>query len=196
MRAMAVTTKPVRFHFTVDDLELMPHVEGARYELVDGELYVSTAPSWQHQTVCGDLYAALRDWSKQAGGGFATSGAGLVFDPLNAVIPDVVWVSQSRVAQVYGADGKLHGAPDLVVEVLSPSTTNTVRDGQVKLGQYSRWAVREYWIVDWQRRQVEVYRPAGGALNLDVVLSAGESLTSPLLSGFSLPLPQLFVGLP
>jgi Uma2 family endonuclease len=193
---MAVTTKPVRFHFTVDDLELMPHVEGARYELVDGELYVSTAPHLMHQLVATRVASALNEWSRSGLPGEAVTGPGLIFDRRNAVIPDVVWIRRDRFAQVLGADGKLHDAPDLVVEILSPGMTNTVRDREVKLGLYSLRGVPEYWLADWQRREVDVYRHDGHTLMLAATLAETDTLTSPLLPGFSLPLPQLFAALP
>jgi Uma2 family endonuclease len=186
--------------FTVDDLELMPDVEGARYELVDGELYVSTAPHVLHQVTCGRLIAALTRWSDTRSEddhtvGEAIPGPGLVFDRTNAVIPDVVWVRRRRMAAVVGADGKLHQAPGLVIEVLSPGTINTARDREIKLGLYSLRQVPEYWIVDWQGRQVEIYRRAGDALALAVTLDESGALTSPLLPGFSLSLAALFAPL-
>jgi Uma2 family endonuclease len=189
------------YKFTVDDLERMPYVEGARYELIDGELYVSTVPPYTHQVTCGRLIAALSTWSRTGKAGEAgeagetVGGPGLVFDRANSVIPDVVWVRRSRMAQALGADGNLHQAPDLVIEVLSPGTINTARDREIKLGLYSRRRVPEYWIVDWQRCQVEVYRRAGEALALSVTLSASGVLTSPLLPAFALPLDRLFAPL-
>jgi Uma2 family endonuclease len=196
---MAVTTERAS-RFTVDDLELMPDVEGARYEVVDGELYVSTAPHVLHQVTCGRLIAALNGWSDtrtegDQAAGEAIPGPGLVFDRENAVIPDVVWVRRRRMAAVVGADGKLHQAPGLVIEILSPGTINTARDREVKLGLYSLRRVPEYWIVDWQRRQVEVYRRAGDALALVTALTESGVLTSPLLPGFALPLARLFAPL-
>ncbi|HEX2516672.1 MAG TPA: Uma2 family endonuclease [Chloroflexota bacterium] len=180
------------YKFTVDDLQRMPYVEGARYELIDGELYVSTAPHYMHQYVCSRLITALNDWSRTAVEGEATGGPGLVFDRANAVIPDVIWVRQSRFAQVHGGDGRLHQAPDLVIEVLSPGTINTARDRELKLGLYSLRQVPEYWIVDWQGCQVEVYRRAGDALAAITTLTESGVLTSPLLPGFALPLARLF----
>jgi len=196
---MAVTTERAS-RFTVDDLELMPDVEGARYELVDGELYVSTAPHVLHQVTCGRLIAALNGWSDtrpegDQAAGEAIPGPGLVFDRENAVIPDVVWVRRRRMSAVVGADGKLHQAPGLVIEILSPGTINTARDREVKLGLYTLRRVPEYWIVDWQRRKVEVYRRDGDALALVTTLAEADALTSPLLPGFALPLARLFAPL-
>ena len=173
----------------------MPYVEGARYELIDGELYVSTVPPYTHQVTCGRLIAALNTWSRTETAGEAVGGPGLVFDRANSVIPDVVWVRRSRMAQALGAEGNLHQAPDLVIEVLSPGTINTARDRELKLGLYSQRQVPEYWIVDWQGRQVEVYRRDGDALAAITTLTESGVLTSPSLPGFALPLARLFAPL-
>ena len=78
--------------------------------------------------------------------------------------PDVVWVSRERLSSVLAEDGKLHGAPDLVVEVLSPGPVNERRDREAKLKLYSQRGVREYWIVDWRQRKLEAYRRQEAAL--------------------------------
>jgi Uma2 family endonuclease len=80
----------------------------------------------------------------------------------------------------------------LVIEVLSPGSTNERRDREVKLKLYSRRGVLEYWIVDWQARQVEVYRREELALRLASTLYATDPLTSPLLPGFACGIATLF----
>jgi Uma2 family endonuclease len=97
---------------------------------------------------------------------------------------------------VLAPDGKLHAAPDLAVEVLSPGSSNERRDREVKLKLYARRGVREYWIVDWQRRQIEVFRREDGVLQLSATLLEGDSLQSPLLPGFALSVSELFARVP
>ncbi len=180
--------------WTIADLESYPTVEGQRYEIVAGELLVSTQPHWMHQRACGRLFAALDSWSTETGLGEASQAPGVIFDVENAVAPDVVWVSADRLAQVLGEDGKLHEAPDLVVEVLSPGASNARRDREAKLRLYSVQGVREYWIADWEARRLQVYRRQGAALQLAVTLLAEDDLTSPLLPGFKVQLARLFPG--
>jgi Uma2 family endonuclease len=93
-------------------------------------------------------------------------------------------------------DGHLYGAPDLVIEVLSPGTANERRDRDLKLALYDRWHVPEYWIADWEHRTVEVYRREEDRLALTATLGETESLTSPQLQGFTCTVSSLFVGLP
>jgi Uma2 family endonuclease len=112
------------------------------------------------------------------------------------VAPDLAWVSTERLGTVLAPDGKFHAAPDLVVEVLSPGSTNERRDREVKLKLYARRGVREYWIVDWRRRQVEVFRREDSTLGLIATLLEGDTLHSPMLPGFALPLEELFAQIP
>src|SRR5439155_24907213 len=98
------------------------------------------------------------------GHGTVVAAPGVIFDAENAVAPDLVWVSTDRLAAILGDDGKLHDAPDLAVEVLSPGSSNSRRDREVKLRLYSVRGVREYWIVDWPAKSVQVYRHTNGAL--------------------------------
>ena len=183
--------------WTVADLEVLPQpADDRRYELVDGELHVTTQPSAQHQMVSFEVGAALREWDPRSASGVIIPAPGLVFAADEAVAPDLVWIRRERLASVLGDDGKLHNAPDLAVEVLSPGAENARRDREVKLGVYGRRGIREYWIVDWQQRTVAVYRSTGDTLALASVLAEEDDLTSPLLPGLLLPVSRLFATLP
>jgi Uma2 family endonuclease len=181
--------------FTTADLLTMPD-DGKLYEIIEGELYVSTQPNWHHQYACIRLIRALENWDEQTGLGIANGAPGLIFSIHDAVAPDVVWVSFERLSQILGEDGKLHAAPDLVVEVISPGWDNERRDRDTKLKLYSRRGVREYWIVDWQARQVEVYRRSRAKLVHTATLLHDEELTSPMLPGFACKVSSLFMQLP
>ena len=178
--------------FTTRDLELMPIKEGWRYEIIDGELYVSTQPSWQHQYVCGRINSVLDAWNVASGLGFVLPAPGVIFAEDDNVAPDVTWISRERLAAFAGAAGHIYGAPELVVEVLSPGRANQMRDREAKLDLYRRREVSEYWLVDWEARTIEVYRGDGGELRRVAHLGPEGSLTSPLLPGFSCPIASLF----
>lgn len=108
----------------------------------------------------------------------------------------VVWISRARLHHALGADGERHAAPDLIVEVLSPGAENERRDRELKSALYARQGVEEYWIVDRAMRQVFIYRRESDDLQLVETLDAGGVLQSPSLSGFSLPVAQLFFASP
>ena len=177
--------------WTIHDLILFPEHDGNRYEIIDGALCVTTQPDWQHQYVSGEIAALLNLLSGEGRRGLALVAPGVVFAPDQAVAPDVVWVRRERYAAVLAEDGRLHAAPDLVVEVLSPGARNEQRDREAKLSLYSRRGVQEYWIVYWRRRQVEVYRRQDAQLHAVATLFAPDLLCPPLLPGFESPLERL-----
>ena len=180
-----------RVRFTSADLEAMPD-DGKRYEIIDGDLYVSRQPHWHHQRACGKLFAALDTWSMQTGAGEANLAPGVIFAEDDDVAPDVVWISQARRTTALGPEGHLHAAPELVVEVLSPGGANERRDREAKLKLYSHRGVLEYWIVDWRTQQVEIYQRVQLALRLVATLYPTDTLTSPLLPGFVCQVATLF----
>lgn len=181
--------------WTSADLALLPD-DGKRREIIDGELYVSKQPSWYHQLICLDLGAALRAWDRQTGLGITNVAPGVIFAEDDDVAPDLVWISRERLKDELDAQGHLHVAPDLVIEVLSPGLKNELRDREAKLKLYARRGVREYWIVDWRNRQVEVYRGGEAGFELVQTLVVADDLESPLLPGFRYPLRDLFGDLP
>ena len=183
------TSNQVRW--TTADLELFPD-NGKRYEIVDGELFVAHAPHWKHQKAADNICTELKLWSRQTGLGEAVTAAGIIFSDADNVIPDVVWISNERLALVIDDAGHLTAAPELVVEVLSPGENNERRDKQVKLKLYATQGVEEYWIVDWQLQQIQVYRRQQATLVLVATLLSNDELNSPVLPGFNCPVARIF----
>lgn len=104
----------------------------------------------------------------------------------------MVWISNERLALVIDDAGHLTAAPELVVEVLSPGENNERRDKQVKLKLYATQGVQEYWIVDWQLQQIQVYRRQQATLVLVATLVISDELSSPVLPGFTCPIARIF----
>lgn len=184
----------VRWNLT--DMLIFPENDGKRYELIDGEVHGSTQPDWRHQYVCGCINAALTAWCRRGGGGIVIPAPGVILSQEDAVAPDIVWVSKARMRRVLRRDGKLHAAPDLAVEVLSPGAKNEQRDREAKLDLYSRYGVQDYWIADWRARTVQVYRHRAGQLQRVGTLAGDDALTSPLLPDLALIVAELFAGIP
>ena len=181
---------------TIDELDALdlPMDNGLRYEIIDGELYVSRQPHYGHQLASNEIQVALTVWSRQTGAGRVYPAPGVVFAPDDAAAPDVVWISRERLAEAVSddpEDGRFYAAPELVVEILSRGTQSTRRDREAKLEMYARHGVREYWIVDWRQHTVDVFRHDGERLRLIVTLTADDRLTSPLLPGFSAVVAEL-----
>jgi Uma2 family endonuclease len=181
--------------WTSADLLALPDDDGKRREIIDGELVVSTQPHFYHQMV-GSRYTTFLDlWNFETDAGVTAVAPGLIFAEDQDVAPDVVWASHARLANILHG-GKLYGAPELVIEVLSPGSKNINRDRTAKLGLYGRRGVDEYWITDWRQHRVEVYRRDGAQLAFVATLGPGDTLSSPLLPDFALPLDRLFAGVP
>lgn len=185
------TTQGVRW--TTKDIELLPENEGTRYEVVDGDLFMTRAPHWKHQRTCGKFFRELDTWSELSCLGEASITAGVLFGESDDVIPDVVWASNERLDLLLDEAGHLTGAPDLVVEVLSAGNENARRDREAKLKLYSSRGVEEYWIADWRLKNVEVYHRENARLVLVMTLIDDDELISPLLPGFSCVLSKFFV---
>jgi Uma2 family endonuclease len=177
-------TMPEKVRWTIADLELLSDDEWKRYEIIDGELFVTRAPHLEHQDSSGCIYFELRAWSKVSKLGKAFLLPGIIFSDADNVIPDVIWISHDRLAQLQDEAGHLTGAPELIVEVLSPGLTNERRDREAKLKLYSAQGVQEYWIVNRDLQAVEVYRRVNAVLKKVATYLAQDEITSPLLPGF------------
>ncbi|HWX41197.1 MAG TPA: Uma2 family endonuclease [Blastocatellia bacterium] len=177
---MAAKIEPI---LTIADLDAMPE-DGNRYELIEGELFVSCAPNLKHQGILRDLIGLFLSYLDRYPIGQIYPGPGVIFSDFSGVIPDLVFVSNERLNEIAGGD-KIKGAPELIIEILSPGAENERRDRHVKRQLYKKYGVKEYWVVNVQRREIEVYRTA--RLRLVATLGIKDELTSPLLPGFRCP---------
>lgn len=179
--------------WTIRDLDVMPDDGGwKRYEIIDGELYVTRAPHIRHQGTGGNIQFELESWSRQTQLGQPFQTPGVIFTPHDAVIPDVVWISHARLANGADEAGHLTVAPELIIEILSAGEQNEQRDKEFKLKLYSRHGVQEYWIANWRLKTLEVYRRQETQLQLVQTLIETDTPTSPLLPGFNVQLAQCF----
>ena len=171
--------------WTVQDLDVLPENPAIRYEIIAGELLMTRSPHYRHQSVCVRIASALEFWSEKSGLGLTIISPGIIYTESDNVIPDLVWVSHKRLAEIEDAAGHLTASPELVIEVLSPGTEQERRDRQAKLKLYSVQGVAEYWIIDRFKQQVEIYRREQGRLVLVATLFKQDLITSPLLPEFS-----------
>lgn len=177
--------------YTLEDLEAMPE-DGNQYELHEGELFVMPSAKSDHSELVSELLELLRAFVKLHGLGRAyTDGRTyrLNYDPitkrLTAYIPDVSFVRKSRLWLRH--DGWFDGAPDLAIEVISPSETN--RTIQRKLTGYFKYGTQEVWLVYPIARMIEVYSSVENAREINEL----ETLEgSAVLPGFALKLAELF----
>jgi len=187
---MNFTTKE-RIVWTSADLDLFPE-DGNIYQIIDGELFVTRAPHWKHQAICVKVATQLEIWSTQINLGKTAICPGIIFSETDNVIPDVVWASNDRLANILDPAGHLTGSPELVVEVLSPGKEQQRRDRLLKLKLYSLYGVQEYWIFDPEKTQVEIYQRENALLKLTATLYKSDNLTSPILPEFNCLVGPLF----
>ncbi len=181
--------EPIRY--TYEDLLRFPD-DGLRHELIDGEHLVSPAPTPRHQQLSVRLVVAIANYlAEHPIGEVYAAPLDVVLSDVDVVEPDIVFISQGRLATI--GDAAVHGAPDLAIEIVSPSSRRT--DEVAKPRLFDRTGVREYWVVDPDLEVVKVHRRDGtGGFGVVAELSREEHgvLETPLLPGFTLPLTQLF----
>jgi Uma2 family endonuclease len=179
-------TRP-KIKFTVDDYMSTP--EGKRYQLLDGEMILAPSPTERHQAIIGNLYWALRQFvSQRSLGRVWFAPLDVVFSNYDVAQPDILFVSNGRSSII--TEANIQGAPDLVIEVLSPSTARY--DRGYKRTLYGRFDVREYWLVDPEAETVEVLTATEQGLISYATCQRSDTLTSLLLKGLDLSLEQIF----
>ncbi|MFC1466785.1 MAG: Uma2 family endonuclease [Candidatus Brachytrichaceae bacterium NZ_4S206] len=193
--APSARPRPRQGEWTYEDYLALPD-DGNRYEIIDGVLYVANAPSYDHQFTVGELFAQLHQHVKERGLGVVITAPFEVHLPgiAKPVQPDVLFIAAARQPQA-GARF-FEGAPDLIVEVLSPGSMRL--DYYVKFGAYERAGVREYWIADPRTRTVVVYALGPGEESaLEYALfgafGPGEQIRSSVLPDLAIALDPLFV---
>ena len=178
---------PVDTRLTYDDYCLLPN-NGKRYEIVDGELFVTPSPRRAHQNVVTQLsYHLVEFVRRERRGKVYVAPFDVVFSLHDVVEPDILYVSKERASVV--TEKNVQGAPDLVVEVLSETTAEIDRTTKLKL--YARHGVQEYWLIDPEACSAEIYRRETRGFERVASLESSDSLTTPLLPGFSVPLREL-----
>jgi Uma2 family endonuclease len=162
--------------------------DGKRYEVIDGGLYISPRPGWRHQLQLGNLWEFVKAWVRIHRLGYVvTSPMGVVLDDENGLEPDLVFVSHERAH--YISDRGVEGPPDLVVEVLSPSTE--ARDLGIKLRRYAASSVTHYWILDPDGPRIEERVLGEDGYQLVGVFGPGEVFRPALFPGLEIPLNDL-----
>jgi Uma2 family endonuclease len=174
---------------TAHEYLAMEELEGRRTDLIDGEIVVNEPTRW-HQDAIKEIAFALVAWEKGGPGrGVVSLPLDIKIDEFNVYGPDVLWYAEGRAPAITAP--RPYPPPDLVVEVRSPSTWR--HDIGRKKSGYEAAGVRELWLVDFT--SVLVFRrsdPKRPDFDVTLELTQGETLTSPLLPGFALPLAGLY----
>ena len=178
---------PQKERYTYADYAQLP--EGAPYELIHGDLLMSPSPSAYHQRILRRLVRTLDNAVSEAHLGEVLFAPMDVFlSDENTVQPDLMYIAQDRRGII--GEQKIEGAPDLIVEILSPSTA--YRDLTTKKRLYEQHGVKEYWIVDPEQKTVEVFEHTGGGFMQHARVVEKGTAASKLLNGLQIDLADLF----
>lgn len=183
-----MVTKNPKVRYTYADYCQLP--DDTRYELIDGEFYeMAPAPSIVHQRTALKLARLLSDWVEQQGlGEVFIAPIDVLFSPWDTLQPDILFVAAGRESII--TQRACEGAPDLVVEVLSPSTSR--RDLVLKRERYARFGVREYWLVDPAARSLELLTLQEGLFHSRGIYTGAMTPASAVLPGFAFRVDALF----
>jgi Uma2 family endonuclease len=181
---------PVRIEaelLTVEDYRATP--EGTRYQLIEGELIMSPSPNLNHQTILGNLSQIFsRYLADHLIGKFYFAPLDVYLSDHDVVQPDLLFVTNANLGIL--ADDGLHGAPDLAIEVLSPSTAQL--DKKAKRILYARHGVKELWLVDPLLLQIQLYDFARDRAKPVQLVEEDETFSSPLLPGLTIAAVEVF----
>ena len=163
--------------------------EGGKFQLIAGEILEMTSPSLYHQEILLNIISEFRHFlNKNIIGKVFVAPLDVYFSDTEVYQPDILILLIESFSKM--KENKIEGAPDLVVEVLSPSTA--YYDLKHKKSIYEKQGVKEYWIVDPMEKSVEIFENISGKLNSLGEFSKSESIQSKLIYGFEVGLESIF----
>lgn len=178
---------PAALRFTYQDYLLLP--EDRRYEILDGDLFRTPAPTPYHQRVSRNIEVMLDSYVRSHGlGEVLDAPCDVVLSATDVVQPDILFIVTDRLSII--GEKYISQAPDLVVEILSPATAE--RDRSLKTKLYARFGVRELWIADPEAKTIEVLVNTREGFRRDALFGRGQVLRSPLLPGLEISINQVF----
>ena len=182
-----MTLRAQRVRYTYEDYAKTP--DDVRYQLIDGELILSPSPTFHHQRISGAMFVELHQWavSSQAGK-VVCAPMDVYLTETDTVQPDILFISSERMHIV--EDRYVRGAPDLVVEILSPSTSSL--DLGAKMGLYALHGVPHYWIADPDTRTARTLRLEAGDYVEVASFTENDVLTSDAFPGLAIDLREVF----
>lgn len=174
--------------YTVDDYMMLE--EGAPFQLINYDLIMSPSPIPLHQVISVRVVQAFSNFldSKNDGGFLVSAPMDVKFDEGNVLQPDILYISEGRKSEII--KDRIEGAPDLVIEILSPS--NAYYDLRQKKDIYEKYGVKEYIIIDPIQENADLYVLKDSTYYLQQKAQKNELLNSVLLKGFSLDLSKIF----
>lgn len=174
--------------FTFQDLLTAPD-DGNRYEIFEGELIVTPSPALKHQNAVFNLTLLLGQYIKTHKlGTMLSAPIDVYFDAETVFKPDLLFVSDERSHIL--EEQRINGAPDLIIEILSPATED--QDRGFKFRHYEKEGVREYWLADPNKEILEIYMLKQKGYELHGRFSNNDEVSAPTFSSLSFHLEELW----
>ena len=168
----------------------IPDGDTGIYELMDGVPVIKPSNTSSHQQVSGNLVMSIFEKVKlEQSGHVFHAPFDVVFDEENALVPDLIFISNGR-QDIIDPDGPVYGAPDLIIEIISPGTARY--DRRDKKDIYERFQVKEYWIADPKNASIEVYNLVEGRYKLVSYAASEGAIESQVLPGLGLKMEEVF----
>ena len=183
---MAVRSQGTRL--TAEQFFRVTPSDGKRYELIDGELHEMTTPNIRHQTIARDLFRLLDPEVTSMGGEVFSPGVALILDGSTVLVPDLVVLT--RRFELPRLDYGIQNPPDIVIEILSPSTAQY--DRTVKSDRYAAFGVGEFWLVSPEAEIVEIFALVEGRYVLHARAGLNEPIASITLPNLTFPASAIF----
>ena len=182
---MPKTISPIKF--TYQDYLLLP--EDKRYEIIEGELFMVPAPTPYHQNVSKNLFLLLDNYVEDRNlGKVYYAPIDVILSNENIVQPDILFISKERLSII--GQKNIQGAPDLVIEILSPGTAE--KDKILKRKLYARFGVKEFWLVDGKKKEIEVLSLQEEGFKKIGTYTGEEILVSPRWQDIRIPVNEVF----
>jgi len=194
MSATIVSTPPKTSEgiLTYQDYLTFPDGDGIKKEIIEGELFMSPAPSIKHQLISRELAFLLHNYIKQHDlGELFFAPCDVVFSNINVMQPDILFISKNNFHIL--TELNIKGAPDLIVEIISSSSRDT--DRIYKKNVYQKFGVKEYWLVDPNEETVEIWALKNKIFQLHCRASKDQKIESQLLKGLRIDLDLIFKSL-
>ena len=173
--------------FTCHDYLHLPD-DGKRYQIIAGELFMVPASTPYHQKVSISIERMLYDYAREHGGEVLDAPCDVVLSDVDVVQPDIIYISPERLSII--KEKNIQGAPDLVVEILSPYSDKIDRISKTRL--YARFEIREYWIVDPDKKEITVLQLAAGTYKKLGMFGIKDTFESRLLKGLTIRISEIF----
>jgi len=183
-----MTKLNTKIKFTYKDYKSLPESETKRYELMEGELIMVPSPSFEHQRISRNLEFILHSFVQEKNLGTIVDAPLDVHLGEDVVQPDILFISKERSPII--TEEEIRGAPDLVIEILSPATAE--RDETYKKTLYARHEVKEYWIVDPEEKTIKVMTLGKAGFESSGTYGKSDILKSSIFSGLAITLSEVF----